>query len=186
MELFLAQNHAAMTHLPIAASILAALAALLGLYFLRKEALLVWAVLSLAAFITAFPAIVTGIAAAKGRFNDDGKPYLRKSEWIVERTPANGRLFNHQIMGIGGTAISGILALAALVRLRGRELNRFLIALLAVLLAVLWGIGGHLGGKELWSPDTFPALQEEASSCPEPSRYRPQTPACFVIRLING
>ena len=124
MELFLAQNHSAMTHVPIAASILAALAALAGLFILKKEVYLIWAILSFTAFITVFPAIITGMAAAKGRFNEEGKPYLQEG-LIVEQIPANSRIFRHQVLGIGGTILSGILAVAAAVRLRGRELNGF-------------------------------------------------------------
>jgi hypothetical protein len=161
MELFLAQNHSAMTHLPIAASILAALAALGGLFIIKKEVYLIWAILSLAAFITVTPTIITGIAAAKGRFNEEGKPYLQKG-LIVERIPSNSRIFKHQILGIGGTILSGVLVIAAATWLRGRESNKILIALLSVLLAILWGIGAHLGGEELWSPDTFPAFQKSA------------------------
>jgi uncharacterized membrane protein len=158
MELFLAQNHSAMTHLPIAASIMAALTALIALYANKKEFIQLWAILSLIAFIAVPPTIVTGIAAAKGRFNEKGTPYIQKG-LLVDRIPANSRIFRHEIMGIGGTILSGVLAAAAVARLRGREMNRLLIALLAVLLAVLWGIGGHLGGEELWSPDTFPAFK---------------------------
>ena len=158
MELFLAQNHSAMTHLPIAASIMAAFAALIGLYVNRRELFRIWAILSLTAFITVLPTIITGIAAAKGRFNEEGQPYIQKG-LFVDWAPGNSRIFQHQALGIGGTILSGILAVIAVARLRGREPNRFLVALLTVLLAILWGIGGHLGGAELWSPDTFPAFQ---------------------------
>jgi len=148
-----------MVHLPIAASVLAAVAAMVGLLINKKEVYLVWAVLSLAALATVPPALITGIAAAKGRLNEEGKPYIQ-SGLVVDRTPANSRIFTHQAIGAGGTLLACLLAAAAIARLRGRNVNRFLLACLAVLLAVLWGIGGHLGGEELWGPDTFPAFQQ--------------------------
>jgi hypothetical protein len=158
MELFLAQNHSAMTHLPIAASVMAAIAAVAGIFVNKREVFLVWAILSLAALATVPPTLVTGIAAARGRFNEEGRPYIQ-SGLIVDRVPVNSRIFNHQIFVFGGTFLACLLAATAIAQLRGRKLNRFLIALLAVLLAILWGIGGHLGGEELWGPDTFPAFQ---------------------------
>ncbi len=157
MELFLAQNHSAMTHLPIASAILAAIAALAAFFLRRKEIALFCAVLSIAAFVTVLPAVVTGIAAAKGRFNDDGKPYIQ-SGVIVGDLPANARIFRHQMLGSIGTGVALILAIFGVSSLRGRNPNRYLVAVLAVLLALLWGIGGHLGGRELWGPGTFPAF----------------------------
>jgi uncharacterized membrane protein len=157
MELFLAQNHPAMTHLPIASALLAACAALTALFVRKKELSLFSAVLSIVALVTVLPAIVTGIAAARGRFNDDGKPYI-SSGVIVSDIPANERIFLHQIMGCTGAAVAAVLAAVGVSTLRGRQSNRYLVACLAVLLALLWSIGGHLGGKELWSRDTFPAF----------------------------
>ncbi len=158
MELFLAQNHAAMTHLPIAASIMAAAAAIARLFIKRRELFLIWAILSLTALATVPPTLITGIAAAKGRFSEDGTPYLQKG-LIIESTPANNRIYKHQMLGIGGTVLACFLGVAAIAGLRGREWNGKLIVILAILLAVIWGIGGHLGGEELWGPDTFPALK---------------------------
>ncbi len=157
MELFLAQNHSAMTHLPIAASIMAAIAALAGLFANKREVLRLWAMLSLAAFVTVLPTLVTGFAAAKGRYNEEGQPYIQ-SGLLVNRIPANSRIFNHQIYAFSGTILSFLLAAGAAAQLSGRKLNRYLIALLTVVLAMLWAIGGHLGGEELWGPYTFPAF----------------------------
>lgn len=172
MELFLAQNHSAMTHLPIASSILAAVAAVAGLFVARKEVAFLWACLSIAAFVTVAPTVITGIAAAKGRTNDEGQPYI-KSGLLVEPTPANTRIFRHQVLGLAGTVLSAVLAAAAIARLRGRHFNKYLIALVTVLLAVLWGIGGHLGGKELWAPDTFPAFHQSSAESGTPCRILP-------------
>jgi uncharacterized membrane protein len=158
MELFLAQNHSAMTHLPIAAAIMAAAAAIVRLFANKKEVILVWAILSLAALVTVPSALITGVAAAKGRFNDAGKPYIQ-SGLIVDRIPASSRIFIHQVLGIGGAILACILGAAAIIQLRGREANRYWIVLLAVMLAILWGIGGHLGGEDLWGPATFPAFE---------------------------
>lgn len=157
MELFLAQNHSAMTHLPTASAILGAFAALAALFVLRREIAWSWALLSLTAFLTAFPTIATGIAAAKGRFNGEGKPYLQ-SGVIIPDAPQNARVRKHQLLAGAGMALAAVQAVLALTFLRGRKPNRYLVALLAVLVAVLWGIGGHLGGQELWGPDTFPAF----------------------------
>ncbi len=157
MELFLAQNHSAMTHLPIASSIMLALAAVGGLFVARKEISLLCAVLSLAALLTVFPTILTGIAAAKGRMNDDQKPYI-ESGILVRNMPANARIFRHQMLGISGTVLAVILSFLAVARARGRNSNKYLFALLAILLAVAWGVGGHLGGEELWGSNTFPAF----------------------------
>jgi hypothetical protein len=157
MELFLAQNHSAMTHLPIASALLAAGAALAGLFVRRQGIALSAAALSIVAFLTVLPAVVTGIAAARGRFSDDGRPYIR-SGVIVRDVPANERIFRHQILGAAGAGVAAALAALGVATLRGGHTNRYAVALLAVLLALLWGIGGHLGGKELWGPDTFPAF----------------------------
>ncbi len=160
MTLFLAQNHSAMTHLPIASAILAAVAALMVLFVRRREISQCCAVLSILALVTVLPAAITGIAAAKGRFNDEGKPYIQ-SGVVVSNTPASARIFRHQVLGSAGAAVAAILALLGVSTLRGRNPNRYLIALLAVLLALLWGVGGHLGGQELWGADTFPAFHRQ-------------------------
>jgi uncharacterized membrane protein len=157
MELFLAQNHSPMTHLPIATAILGAIAALAALITHRKEATLIWALLAVTSFVTVLPTVLTGIFAAKGRFNDDGKPYIQ-SGIIVSNVPANARIFRHQALGLSGTAVAAILAALGVIRLRGRVPNQYLVVLLAVILAILWGLGGHLGGEELWGPDTFPGF----------------------------
>lgn len=154
---FLAQNHSAMTHLPIAAAILGAVAALTAVFVQRKEITWAWAVLSITAFITVFPTLATGIAAGKGRTNDDGKPYI-ESGLIVSNIPADERIFRHQILGLSGSAVAAILAVLGIAGLRGRRPNRYAVVILAVLLAVLWGIGGHLGGEDMWGPDTFPGF----------------------------
>ncbi len=159
MQLFLAQNHSAMTHLPTASAILVAVAALAALFAARKEIAAWCAILSVVAFVSALPTMATGIAAAKGRFNDDGKPYLQ-SGLIVSNIPANARIFRHQLLGITGTVVAALLSIVSIARARGRNSNKYLIALLAVLLAVLWGIGGHLGGEELWGAGTFPAFHQ--------------------------
>jgi hypothetical protein len=157
MWLFLAQNHSAMTHLPIAAAILGAAAALALLFVYKHEIAFFWAVLSITAFVTVIPTMVTGIAAAKGRHNDSGKPYIQRG-FIVDNLPANARIHTHQILGISGSVVAALLVLLGISRLRGGNPNKYLVFALALLLAVLWGIGGHLGGKELWGADTFPAL----------------------------
>ncbi len=167
MELFLAQNHSAMTHLPIAASILAAAAAITALFVRRREVTLFWAVLSLVALVSAFPTIITGIAAAKGRTNDEGRPYIEKGV-LVDRIPRNTRIFRHQILGISGTVLAAVLSGLAIATMRGRNFNPLLVACIAVIMALLWGIGGHLGGEEMWAPETFPAFHRGAQS--EPSR----------------
>ena len=173
MELFLAQNHSAMTHLPIASSILAAVAAVAGLFVARKEVVFLWACLSIAAFVTVLPTVVTGIAAARGRTNDEGQAYI-EGGLLVKDVPANTRIFRHELLGLSGASLAAILAAVAVARLRGRNVNRSLIALLSVVLAVLWGIGGHLGGEELWGPETFPAFHQsrtESGASPGVSLY---------------
>jgi len=157
MWLFLAQNHSAMTHLPTAAAILGAAAALVLLFVYGKEIAFCWAVLSITAFVTVIPTMVTGIAAAKGRLNDNGKPYIQ-SGFIVDNLPANARIHIHQILGVSGSVVAALLALLGISRLRGGNPNKYLVFVLALLLAILWGIGGHLGGKELWGADTFPGF----------------------------
>ncbi len=157
MELFLAQNHSPMTHLPIASAVLGALAALSALFVRKREVTLIWALLAIVSFVTVLPTVVTGIAAGKGRFNEDGKPYIQ-SGIIVSNIPGNTRIYRHQMLGLIGTGVAAILAALGVSRMRGRESNLYLVALLALLLAVLWGIGGHLGGEELWGPDTFPGF----------------------------
>jgi len=149
-----------MTHLPIAAAILAAISSVTALFVSRKEVILLWAVLSVTAFLTVLPTIATGIFAAEGRFNSEGKPYIQ-SGVLVGNIPANARIWEHELLGGSGAAIALVLAaLSAGFLLRGRVPNKYLTAVLAVALAVLWGIVGHLGGKELWSPDTFPRFQQ--------------------------
>lgn len=159
MELFLAQNHSAMTHLPIAAAILAAISAVTALFISRKEVILLWAVLSITAFFTVLPTLATGVFAAEGRFNADGKPYIQ-SGVLVSNIPANARVWLHELLGGSGAAIAFVLAVSAAgFLLRGRVPNKYVAAVLTLALAIIWGIVGHLGGKELWSPDTFPRFQ---------------------------
>jgi uncharacterized membrane protein len=155
MTLFLAQNHSAMTHLPIASAILAAVAALTALFVRRREISQCCAVLSILALVTVLPAAITGIAAAKGRFNDEGKPYIQ-SGVLVSNIPANARIFRHQVLGVAGAVVSALLTLLSISTLSGRNPNRYLIALLAVLLALLWGLGGHLGGRNSGVQTLFP------------------------------
>ena len=155
---FLAQNHSAMTHLPIASSILAAAAAVAVLFVRKKEITWSMAVLFIAAFVTVIPTVVTGIAAAKGRLNEQGQPYLQTG-MLVPDLPANVRIHRHQLLGISGSFVAAILAFLGISILRGRNPNGYLIALLALVLAVLWGLGGHLGGQDLWGADTFPAFR---------------------------
>jgi hypothetical protein len=159
MWLFLARNHSAMTHLPTAAAILGAVAALSLLFVFKKEIAFCWAVLSIAAFVTVIPTMVTGIAAAKGRLNDNGRPYI-ESGFLVGNLPANARIHMHQILGISGGMVAAVLALMGISRLRGGNPNKYAVFALALLLAFLWGIGGHFGGKELWGANTFPAFHE--------------------------
>jgi uncharacterized membrane protein len=154
---FLAQNHSALTHLPIATAILAAISAIACLFTVKKEAVSAWVLFSVIAFLTAIPLLITGTAAAKGRFNSEGKPYIQ-SGILVANVPANTRVFVHQSLGIAGFALSAALALCAIAKVRGRNPSIYLVILLALAVAICWGIGGHLGGKELWSPDTFPGF----------------------------
>jgi hypothetical protein len=169
MELFLAQNHSAMTHLPIAASILTAAAAIVALIVPRKEVTLFWAVLSMVALLSAFPTIVTGIAAGKGRTNDSGRPYIERGVF-VDHSPENTRVYRHQMLAISGTVIAAVLSAIAITALRGRKPNPYLVTVLSLLMILVWGIGGHLGGKELWGPDTFPALRPGKQSLVSPER----------------
>lgn len=158
MELFLAQAHSAMTHLPIALAILASISAVTAMFTARREFALSWALLSIAALVSAVPTVITGVVAAKGRFNGEGKPYL-ESGFLVDDVPANVRIRRHELLGCAGTGVAAILSASGFALLRGRKPNMYLIALLALALAILWGLGGHLGGKELWGADTFPAFQ---------------------------
>ena len=158
MELLLAQNHSAMAHLPIASAIFCAAAALIALFIPRKEVALFWAVLTITALATALPTVATGIAAGKGRINEEGKPYIERGV-IVSKIPQDTRVYRHQMLGIAGTILAVFMTVLAVGTLRGRKLNKYVVAVLSVLLALLWGIGGHEGGKDLWGPDTFPGFQ---------------------------
>ena len=158
MELLLARNHSALTHLPIASAILLAVSAAIAIFTARKEIAFAWASLSIIAFITALPTATTGVMAARGRFNTDGKPYL-ESGLLVSGNPANERVRRHEMLGVTGLPVSFTLAILGARKLKGRSPNRYLVLFLAVALAVLWGLGGHLGGMEMWGPDTFPAFK---------------------------
>ncbi len=153
MELFLAQNHAPMTHLPIACSILAALAAIAAFVYKKPELTWAWAVLAIIAFLTVFPAIVTGIYAAIGRM------YL-EHPGLVQDIPENDPIAWHQRLGISGAILALVLAFLGIRRLRGKENNRIVVLLFSLALAIVWGIGGHLGGKTSWSADSFPGLEQ--------------------------
>jgi hypothetical protein len=158
VELFIAQNHSAMTHLPVAAAIMVAACALAAIFTSRGEVARAWAILSIAAFVTVLPAIVTGVAAGQGRFNADGKAYIQ-SGVLVSRTPSNERIWRHQVLGAAGTAISALLAALGISVLKGRNPNKYLVAALALALVLVWAIGAHIGGEELWGSDTFPAFK---------------------------
>ena len=150
---FLAQNHAPMTHLPIAAAILAAVAAVAAFKFDTKELRWSWAVLTIIAFVTVIPTVATGIAAGIGRkFIEHGI--------MVADTPDNATIRIHQLLGTSGALLALFNAYLGYRYLRGKKTARSLAAILALTVAILWGIGGHLGGRELWGPDTFPAYEQ--------------------------
>lgn len=152
MELILAQNHEAMSHLPIAASVLAAIAAIVLLFVVKKELRFMWAVLAIVAMATAVPAALTGIMAAKGRlYIDEG--------FIVNDEPESADIKTHQTLQVSGFVVSIVLAVLGYRSLRGKESNKYFVAAVSVALALLWGIGSHVGGKALWSPETFPAYE---------------------------
>ena len=172
-----------MTHLPIAAAVLAAVAALAALFVSRREVAWLAAVMSMVALLAVLPTLVTGVAAGRGRINDEGKPYIQ-SGVIVSNIPQNTRIFRHQMLGITGTVVAFILAVLAVATLWGRSPNKYLVAALAVLLALLWGTGSHLGGKDLWGPDTFPAFHRTAEGGPASTTWEsagwPHLPcSCF-------
>lgn len=153
MELFFAQNHAPMTHLPIATSILAAVAAMAAVVFPnKKEITWAWAILAIIALVTCIPAVFTGLFAAVGRF------YI-ESPGLIPDTPENDPIALHQRLGIIGFVLALILAYLGIRQLRGKASNRYVMLFLSVALAIVWGYGGHLGGKGLWSPETFPAYE---------------------------
>ncbi len=158
MQLFIAQNHSAMVHLPVASAVLAAVSAIAALIWTRKELGYLWAVLSIVAFVTVSSTVTTGLVAARGRYNEEGKPYVQ-SGLFVPRAPANERIWRHQALGIVGGALSGVLALLGVRLLRGKAPNGFVVAVLAVTLALVWAVGAHTGGAELWGPETFPAFK---------------------------
>ena len=152
MELFFAQNHAPMTHLPIASAMLAAVAAVLALFIKKPQLTWAWAMLSIVAFVTVLPTILTGIQAAKGRgFIEEGL--------MVAEKEGNEDIVLHQRLGIAGTAVAMVFLFVGVRQLRGKNVNRWLAAVLAVTLAILWGFGGHMGGHEMWGPDTFPRFE---------------------------
>jgi uncharacterized membrane protein len=158
MAQFLAQFHPATTHIPIATSFLAAVAATLAV-ILKKDALKTsWAVLTLVALVCVLPTIVTGIYAAKGRFNDKGKPFIEHGV-LVPNTPENARLVVHQRLGLTGFGLALIASVFAVRHLRRKRVHVAVMIVLAWLLSVTWAVGGHIGGRELWGPDTFPAYE---------------------------
>jgi len=147
-----------MTHLPVAAAVLAALSALVGLFRPSQRMGRSWALLSIVAIVTVCPTLITGVIAAKGRFNGEGKPYIQ-SGVLVADLPLNERIWRHEMLGAVGTAASAILAALGISRLRGKAPNSYLVVLLAVVAAITWAVGAHLGGSELWGADTFPAFK---------------------------
>ncbi|MAT39032.1 MAG: hypothetical protein CL946_05450 [Ectothiorhodospiraceae bacterium] len=153
MELFLAQNHAPLTHIPIAASILAALAAIASLFYKKQELTWMWAILAIVAFVACIPTIVTGVLAAIGRF------YIEEG-FIVPDTPENADIRLHQQLGSIGAIVALIGAVLGVRRLMGKMPNKILVVAVSLTLAVMWGIGGHMGGKALWAPETFPAYED--------------------------
>lgn len=153
MELFFAQNHAPMTHLPIASAILAVVALVLARLFKRPEAEWMWAVLSITVFITIIPAAATGIHAARGR------EYIEADHYLVRDSPDLGDLRTHQQLGIAGTVLALAAAILGARHLRRKRVPKLISFVVALALATVLGIGGHLGGKELWSPATFPAYE---------------------------
>ncbi len=158
MELFFAQNHSAMTHLPVATAMLAVACAIFASFGARRELARAWAVLSILALAASLPAVASGVAAAKGRFNGEGKPYIQSGVMVTDN-PANERIRRHEVLGACGTGIAAVLALLGVGVMRGRNPNKYLVVLLAVTLMLLWAFGAHLGGEELWGPDTFPAFK---------------------------
>ena len=153
MDLFLAQNHAPMTHLPIATSILAALAAVAALFINKRELQLAWAVLSIVAIVSVVPTLVTGVEAGRGR------NFIEHGIFVSEK-PDDAKIALHQRLGISGACIALVFAALGIAYLRGKHPNKYLVAVLAVSLAIVWNLGGHIGGEESWGPDTFPAFEK--------------------------
>lgn len=153
LELFFAQNHAALTHLPIACALLAALAAVLALVRKSEDLPKAWAILSIIAVVTVIPTILSGIQAAKGR------SYIEQGIFVSD-APENADIKLHQQLGMAGALSGFVMAFLGWRHLRGRKANRILVAVLAISTAILWGATGHMGGKALWSPDTFPAFEQ--------------------------
>lgn len=160
MELFLAQNHEPMTHLPIATSLLAAAVAIALLFVDKPHLRTAWAMLVLIASITVIPTIMTGIFVAKGRYNDKGKPYIENGVQVAW-VPENTRIARHQVLGVAGFVVALGLSWAAIGQLRGKVRNKIAIAVASIALAAIWAVGSHIGGQELWGPDTFPAYEQE-------------------------
>ena len=152
MELFLAQNHAPLTHLPIAAAILAALASIAALFIRKPQLTWAWAMLSIIAFVTVLPTIVSGIQAAKGR------GYIEQGVLVADME-GNEDVVIHQRLGMAGAAVAAFFLILGIRQLRGKAVNRWLAASVAVALAILWGVGGHMGGRASWGPDTFPKYE---------------------------
>ena len=151
MELFLAQNHPPMTHLPIAVSMLAALAAVLALFIKRKELVWAWSMLSIVAILSVVPTILTGVQAGKGR------NYIEHGVFVADK-PDNATIQWHQRLGISGALVAAGFVVLGIRQLRGKHVNPTLAAAVATSLAIIWGVTGHLGGEESWGPDTFPGF----------------------------
>ena len=117
---------------------------------------------------TFFPLILAGSLAAlpcrASAQEDDGTDSGADTGSVgdddsIAHTPDNADIKLHQQLGISGTIVGLVFLSLGVMQLRGRQVNRWLAAVVAVTLAILWGVGGHMGGRASWGPDTFPAYE---------------------------
>jgi hypothetical protein len=88
----------------------------------------------------------TLLLSRKTRTND--KKLAMKTD---RKPPRSGRTFPNGVVD----AVSALLGIRSL---QGGFSNKHLTFLLALFPAVLWRVGGHLGGEKLRGADTFPAF----------------------------
>ena len=93
------------------------------------------------------------MSAAIGRMYTD-------SVGLVADTPDNAPIALHQRLGIAGAIIALVNAFLGFRHVRGKINNQILVLCFSLALAIVWGYGGHLGGKSSWSPETFPAYEQ--------------------------
>lgn len=145
--------HAALVHFPVAAGLFGLLATLAALP-LAPPRRRPW--LAGAALLLALAAVTGLLAAVTGRSWAEARGLLPDGGWLPASAVRSGLALRHALLGLAGTLLAALAALAAhRTRRSGKGLVLALFLALAAAGALL--VGGHAGGVMVHVPQEAPA-----------------------------